>query len=273
MSKAYRVFNVSDPASPGTVLKTNVGIAGLGDFCNNEVYNQAVLGVTLVGNDNPVPANYDTSPKNSILDLYPGDVSPEEDAVVRATGVNGAAGEVRVVHVHSLRWVGKISAISPDKRVVTLDTPNWWVRRQLAENKTYAFEDWSNPANVVVERRKVVRINAGLKQLTLDRALTHNFVIGSSGLIWGLGGLSQPGVQFWVGDLSGPLAYKVYFAHELGHQDDVGDWMDIAPILNLMFGGPYDGQPPAPVELRYRGMPDYYQQRPDENQWDNVVRR
>ena len=65
--------------------------------------------------------------------------------------------------------------------------------------------------------------------------------------------------------------------HELGHNlgPAIGGprWIDVAPVKNLMYGGPYDGTGDLPIELRYRPVPDYYRTEPDDNQWDKVPGR
>ena len=93
----------------------------------------------------------------------------------------------------------------------------------------------------------------------LKSPLDEGFQTSTSGLIWSLGGLSHPGTplylwDIWAGDQDNTNGYEAYLGHELGHY--IGEWIDIAPDMNLMNGGEWDGTGEMPIELRYRFLPN-----------------
>jgi hypothetical protein len=134
---------------------------------------------------------------------------------------------------------------------------------------SYVFEDWSGAAPVR-ETHKLASKDSAAGTITLREPLVANFALNQSGLIWPAGGLS--GTNVWVTDQASLNGYRVYLGHEMGHTPDLGQWIDVAPGDNIMGGWSYDGSEPVPFRLRFRLIPDYYQRRPDESQWEKVNR-
>ena len=123
----FKHFNVSDDASTKTLLTLAVDPASLGlaQFLTNKVFNQAVLGLDFETGGTVTDCHYDTSPANGILDMYLGTYNPEYDQVradLAARGVDPDS-DIPVIHVHHIRWVARITAISSDRKTLTLEAP------------------------------------------------------------------------------------------------------------------------------------------------------
>lgn len=270
-ARPCRLFHVADDTAP---LNFTPDLAALRDYANAR-YAQAVMRIRpILGQSTAVNVDYDFQPPNGFLDLIYGSERecPETRRILARVSINTRA-EQGIIHVHDIRRVYIFDGNQdPSTGQVKLVKPPGHNFREIREGKRYTIEDWSPllqvPPGTAYRLTIVVdRINRGTGLITL-RGTYPSLVFpdGMSGLVRNITGLS--GNPLFAEDADTEEKFKGTVTHEMGHALPRPRWRDVAPIDNVMHGYRRLGR----EKLRYRPLPEFYEEPPDEKQWSKLRR-
>ena len=259
-------YAVHDSLSPPTaVSQAAVTKEQLNGFLD-KAYPAAIaqLKVTACHNQN---VNFDTAPKNGILDLWATGASTEETKV--RTDCAFDMGKQNIVCVKNLQWIFNLASDFTLKKTGTSVLTITSTPKFLTVGNWYYIEDKNGLKSAIVidsfdEGAKTVTVHVHPSvPIASDQAFT---AANQSRILFPLNGLS--GNPVWVKDQTGVEALANVIGHEIGHIKF--GFKDICEKANLMYymavgGGNWD--------LRHRDIAVAYSPFGNEKQWNTIPGR